>query len=52
MEGEWTFYRETGQLWQVANFKGSIKDGSWVRYDKNDQIEYQENFKENKIIKL
>ena len=50
MEGEWTFYRETRQLWQVANFKGSMKDGSWVRYDKNDQLEYQETFKDNKII--
>lgn len=40
MEREWIFYRETGQLWQVANFAGSKKDGSWVRYDKNNKIEY------------
>ena len=45
------YYKETGQLWQVANFKGSMKDGSWIRYDKNDKVEYQENFKEGKIIK-
>ena len=25
MEGEWIFYRETGQLWQIANFKNSKK---------------------------
>lgn len=51
MEGEWKFYRETGQLWQIGNFKNSMKDGSWIRYDKNDKIEYQETFKDNKIVK-
>jgi antitoxin component YwqK of YwqJK toxin-antitoxin module len=51
MEGEWIFYRETGQLWQVANFKHSMKHGSWVRYGRNDKIEYQEDFIENKIVK-
>jgi len=25
MEGEWTFYRESGQLWQTANFRYSMK---------------------------
>jgi antitoxin component YwqK of YwqJK toxin-antitoxin module len=44
MEGEWTFYRETGQLWQVGNFKGGQKHGPWVRYGKNDALEYQEIF--------
>ncbi|WP_277630970.1 aldo/keto reductase [Atopococcus tabaci] len=38
MEGEWTFYRATGQLWQVGNFKmasntgagsGTIRKTSW-----------------------
>ena len=51
MEGEWIFYRETGQLWQVANFRNNKKHGLWIRYDKNDKIEYQEKFEENKIIK-
>jgi antitoxin component YwqK of YwqJK toxin-antitoxin module len=51
MEGEWKFYRETGQLWVVGNFKANMKDGSWIRYNKNDQIEYQETFKDNKLIK-
>jgi hypothetical protein len=23
MEGEWIFYSETGQLWQIANFKNN-----------------------------
>jgi antitoxin component YwqK of YwqJK toxin-antitoxin module len=44
MEGEWIFYRETGQLWQVGNFKGGQKHGPWVRYGKNDALEYQEIF--------
>jgi antitoxin component YwqK of YwqJK toxin-antitoxin module len=51
MEGEWKFFRETGQLWQVGNFAKGKKNGSWVRYDKNDQLEYQENFENDKIIK-
>jgi len=51
MEGEWIFYRETGQLWQTANFRNNKKHGSWIRYDKNDKIEYQEEFENNRIIK-
>lgn len=51
MEGEWKFFRETGQLWQVGNFKSGQKNGSWIRYDKNDQLEYQETFKDGKIVK-
>lgn len=48
MEGEWKFYRQTGQLWQVGNFKAGKKNGSWVRYDKNDAVEYSENFIDDK----
>lgn len=51
MEGEWKFYRATGQLWQIGNFKNSIKNGTFMRYDKNDQLEYQENFEDNKMVK-
>lgn len=51
MEGEWIFYRETAQLWQIGNFKNSKKNGSFIRYDRNDQIEYQETFENDKIIK-
>ena len=51
MEGEWIFYRETGQLWQIGNLKNSTKNGSFIRYDRNDQIEYQETFENDKIIK-
>ncbi|TDE27220.1 hypothetical protein E0I61_15060 [Flavobacterium ranwuense] len=35
MEGEWLFYLETGQLWQIENFKNSKKNGSFIRYDRN-----------------
>jgi antitoxin component YwqK of YwqJK toxin-antitoxin module len=51
MQGEWKFYRETGQLWQVGNFKNGQKDGHWVRYNKNDQLEYEETFGNGEIVK-
>ena len=51
MQGEWTFYRKTGQLWQVGNFKDDMKHGPWIRYDKEDELEYEEIFEENKIVK-
>ena len=51
MEGEWKFYRETGQLWQIGNFKNDMKNGTWLRYDKDNKLEYQEIFKDNKIVK-
>jgi len=51
MEGEWKFFRETEQLCQIGNFKNGKKNGVWIRYDKNDEIEYSENFDNDKIIK-
>lgn len=51
MEGEWIFYRETGQLWQIGNFKGSMKHGHFLRYDRNDKPEYDETFIEGKLVK-
>jgi len=51
MEGEWEFYRETGQLWQVGHFKNGQKHGSWIRYDKKGQLEYDEIFDHGKIRK-
>jgi antitoxin component YwqK of YwqJK toxin-antitoxin module len=51
MEGEWKFFRETGQLWQIGNFKKDMKNGKWLRYDKNNKLEYREIFKDNKIEK-
>ena len=51
MQGEWTFYRETGQLWQVGNLKDNLKHGSWIRYNRKDELEYEELFENGKIIK-
>ena len=51
MEGEWKFYRETGQLWQVGNFNAGQKHGSWLRYDKMDRLEYKESFLNGKLVK-
>ena len=51
MEGEWKFYKATGQLWQVGNFANGKKNGTWKRYDKNGELEYMENFKDDKLVK-
>lgn len=51
MEGEWIFYRKTGDLWQVGHFKENQKHGQWVRYDKENQLEYDEVFDEGKLLK-
>lgn len=51
MEGEWRFYRATGQLWQVAHFLHNQKHGLWTRYDRNDQVEYRVEFAHDKPIK-
>lgn len=51
MDGEWTFYRENGQLWQIGHFKNGLKHGSWIRYDKAMDLEYDEVFYEGKIMK-
>jgi antitoxin component YwqK of YwqJK toxin-antitoxin module len=51
MEGEWMFYREDGSLWQIGNLKSNEKHGRWVRYDKNNEIEYDELFDNGKKLK-
>ncbi len=51
MEGEWIFYRNSGQLWQVGNFKNNQKHGRFQRYDKNDELEYDETFENGKLVK-
>ncbi len=51
MQGEWKFYRETGQLWQIGNFRDHQKHGKWVRYDKRGHKEYEETFINGKIRK-
>jgi antitoxin component YwqK of YwqJK toxin-antitoxin module len=51
MQGKWTFYRATGQLWEIGHFKNDIKHGSWIRYNRNDEVEYDVIFQDGKIIK-
>lgn len=51
MQGEWKFYRESGQLSQIGNFKNNEKDGKWIRFDKNHKEEYNEEFKDGKLVK-
>lgn len=48
MEGEWKFYRETGALWQVGNFKNGEKHGAWIRYSKDNRVEYEATFVDGK----
>ena len=50
MQGEWRFYRATGQLWEIGHFKDDKKDGSWIRYDRDNQVEYDETFIDGKIV--
>lgn len=51
MEGEWIFYRETGQLWQVGHFRNNRKHGEFIRYNREDKVEYQETFEDDKVVK-
>ncbi len=48
MQGEWNFYRATGQLWQVGNFKDDLKHGTWIRYDRSGNLEYEAYFENGK----
>ena len=51
MEGEWRFYREFGQLWQIGHFQNGKKHGIWIRFNKENQQDYSEEFKDGKLIK-
>ena len=48
MEGEWKFFRETGELWQVGSFENGKKNGTWLRYDRGQNLEYKANFIDDK----
>lgn len=39
LEGEWIFYRQSGQLWQIGNFQNNKKHGKWIRFNKDNQVE-------------
>lgn len=49
MEGEWKFYRENGQLWQIGNFKHNMKHGKWIRYNKEGIPEFDKVFENGKV---
>ena len=51
MEGKWVFNRESGELWQIGNFKRNQKHGEWIRYDRKGKVEYQETFVDGKLVK-
>lgn len=51
MQGEWRFWRETGELWQVGHFRDGVKHGDWLRYIRDGRIEKAETFDHGKPLK-
>ncbi|MFN4202672.1 MAG: toxin-antitoxin system YwqK family antitoxin [Tabrizicola sp.] len=39
MQGEWRFWRETGELWQVGQFRDDAKHGAWLRLARDGSVE-------------
>lgn len=39
MQGEWRFWRETGELWQVGHFRDGVKQGEWLRLARDGSVE-------------
>ena len=50
MQGKWVFNRESGQLWQIGNFKNNKKHGEFIRYDREGEKEYHARFKDGKLV--
>ncbi len=48
MYGEWLFWRENGDLWQVGNFREGKKHGEWLRYAQDGRVDYREVFEDGK----
>ncbi len=51
MEGEWMFYRKSGELWQIGHFDANQKHGLWTRFDRNGQVDKKETFAHGLIAK-
>ena len=51
MEGEWMFYRQSGELWTIGHFKNNQKHGLWTRFDRLGNIEKKEMFVLGKVDK-
>lgn len=50
MQGKWIFNRESGDLWQIGNFRDNKKHGQWIRYDKKGKEEYHAKFDHGKLV--
>ncbi|WP_019562292.1 toxin-antitoxin system YwqK family antitoxin [Caldimonas manganoxidans] len=48
MQGEWRFWRETGELWQVGHFRDGLKHGEWLRFARDGSVEKRETFADGK----
>lgn len=51
MQGDWEFYRKSGELWQIGQLVNDIKNGKWIRYNLDGQIEKEAQFENGKEIK-
>lgn len=51
MQGEWRFWRESGELWQVGNFLDGQKHGEWLRHARDGSVEKHERFEHGKALK-
>jgi antitoxin component YwqK of YwqJK toxin-antitoxin module len=51
MQGEWRFWRETGELWQVGHFHDGAKHGPWVCYGRDGGVEKTGTFDNGKAVK-
>mgnify|MGYP003469906656 CR=1 FL=1 len=44
MQGDWKFYRKSGELWQVGCLEHDLKNGEWIRYYQDGQVEKEVQF--------
>lgn len=51
MEGEWMFYRKTGELFQIGHFEHNQKHGLWTRFAQDGKVEKKEQYAHGKIDK-
>ena len=48
MEGEWMFYKKSGELWQIGHFLHNQKHGEWIYYTKEGNVEKKAQFMNGK----
>ena len=44
MQGEWRFWRKTGELWQVCGFMDDLQHGELIRYARDGSVELRQWF--------